>query len=269
MSYLQPTTREFLASSDDAIEKAFFSRVCVPNRSVKTTYARRLDDLNAVAFRHIARIHESPVRIMDVAMSSGISTAEWRDQLAAGKIDFDLTGTDLAINATLYSCSKFGLLFDRKGNLLHFDLWGKGWPPHQRGIKFHYLRQLVASSAFRCASLLGGKVETTPVRLLSRGFADNGRCRAVEDDLVLANPPAFKRAFHVIRAANILNLAYFAESTLRTMLNNLKERLKDGGLLVVCRTDGATNNGTVFQLSSSQLVPVERIGAGSEVEPLV
>jgi signal recognition particle GTPase len=53
------------------------------------------------------------------------------------------------------------------------------------------------------------------------------------------------------------------------MLNNLKERLKDGGLLVVCRTDGATNHGTVFRLSSSQLVPVERIGAGSEVEPLV
>lgn len=269
MSYLQPTTKEFLASSDEAIEKAFFCRVLVPNRSVKTTYAKRLDDLNAVAFRHIARINESPVRIMDVGMSSGISTAEWRDQLAASKIDFDLTGTDLTIDAMLYSYSKFGMLFDRKGNLVHFDLWGKGWPPHQRGIKFHYLRQLVTSSVFQCASLLGGKIDTTPVKLLSRGFSDNGRCRAVEDDLALANPPAFKRAFHVIRAANILNLAYFAESTLRTMLSNLKERLKDGGLLVVCRTDGTTNHGTVFRLSSSRLVAVERIGAGSEIEPLV
>jgi hypothetical protein len=269
MSYLQPTTKEFLASSDDAIEKAFFCRVFVPNRSVKTTYAKRLDDLNAVAFRHIARISESPVRIMDVGMSSGISTAEWRDQLAASKINFDLTGTDLTIDALLYSYSKFGLLFDRKGNLLHFDLWGKGWPPHQRGIEFHYLRQLLTSSVFHCASLLGGKIETTPVKLLSRGFSDNGRCRAIEDDLAIANPPAFKRAFHVIRAANILNLAYFAESTLRTMLTTLKERLKDGGLLLVCRTDGTTNNGTVFKLSSSQLVAVDRIGAGSEIEPLV
>ncbi|MGA9800299.1 MAG: hypothetical protein WBQ68_14905 [Terriglobales bacterium] len=269
MSQLQPTTKEFLASSDDAVEKAFFSRVFVPNRSVKTTYAKRLDDLNAVAFRHIAKINESPVKIMDVGMSSGISTAEWRDQLAAQQIDFDLTGTDLTIDALLYSYSNYGMLFDRKGNLLHFDLWGKGWPPHQRGIKFHYLRQLVTSSVFRCASAFGGKIETTPVKLLSRGFSDNGRCRAVEDDLAQANPPAFQRAFHVIRAANILNLAYFAESTLRTMLNTLKERLKDGGLLLVCRTDGATNNGTVFQLSSSRLVAVDRIGAGSEIEPLV
>jgi hypothetical protein len=269
MSYLQPTTKEFLASSDGAIEKAFFSRVIVPNRSVKTTYAKRLDDLNAVALRHIARINESPVRIMDVGMSSGISTAEWRDQLAANMINFDLTGTDLTIDAVLYSYSKFGLLFDRKGNLLHFDLWGKGWPPHQRGIKVNYLRQVVTSSIFRCASAVGGKVETTPVRLLSREFAHNARCRAMEDDLAVSNPPVFKRAFHVIRAANILNLAYFAESTLRTMLSNLKERLKDGGLLVVCRTDGTTNHGTVFKLSSSRLVAVERIGAGSEIEPLV
>ncbi len=269
MSHLQPTTKEFLASSDGAIEKAFFARVFLPNRSVKTTYARRLDDLNQIVFRHIAGLGESPIKIMDVGMSSGISTAEWRDQLTANKVDFDLTGTDLVIDAWLSSCSMFGLLHDRKGNLLHFDLLGKGWPPHQRGISFNFFRQLLAHSAFRCASALGGKVETTPVKLLSKGFSDNCRIRAVEDDLSAANPPAFKRAFHVIRAANILNLAYFSKSTLRSMLATLQERLKDGGLLVVCRTDASTNNGTIFRLSSSGLVPVERIGKGSEIEALI
>ena len=269
MSRLQPTTKEFLASSDETVEKEFFERVFLHNRSVKTTYARRLDDLNQVAFRHIADIKETPVKIMDVAMSSGISTVEWRDQLAANKIDFDLTGTDLTIDAELHSYAKFGLLFDRRGNLLHFDCFGKGWPPHQGEMRLFYLHQLLTTSVIRCASALGGKIEKTPVKLLSRGLANNGHFRAIEDDLAAANPPAFKRAFHVIRAANILNLAYFAESTLRTMLTTLKERLKDGGLLLVCRTDGTTNHGTVFKLSSSRLVAVERLGSGSEIEPLV
>ena len=110
MSRLQPTTKEFLASSDEIVEKEFFERVFLHNRSVKTTYARRLDDLNQVAFRHIADIKETPVKIMDVAMSSGISTVEWRDQLAANRVNFDLTGTDLTIDAVLHSYAKFGLL---------------------------------------------------------------------------------------------------------------------------------------------------------------
>ena len=269
MSYLQPTTKEFLSSSDDSIEREFFVRVLLPNRTWKTTYANRLDDVNEFVFKRIARIIESPIKIMDVGMSSGTSTAEWADQLRANKIDFEMTGTDLTIDAWLHSYSKFALLFDRDGKLLHFDLWAKGWPPHQHGIHFHFFRQLLARSALRCASTFRRNVEKTPVRLLSRRFAEDCSLGAVEDDLTTPNPLIFKRAFHVIRAANVLNMSYFSESTLRIMLATLTGRLKEGGLLIVCRTNGGTNNGTVFSCVSSRLLPIERIGDGSEIESLV
>jgi hypothetical protein len=269
MSYLRPTTKEFLSSSDDSVEAEFFARVFLPNRTVKTTYAKRLDDVNEVILKHVIRLDESPAKLMDVGVSSGTSTAEWSDQLTANKIDFEMTGTDLTIDAYLYSYSQFALLFDAKGNLMHFDLFGSGWPPYQHGIHFHFFRQLFARSVIGCASALRRGVERTHVQLLSRRLAANCSFKTVEDDLNGPSPQSFQSAFHVIRAANVLNLSYFPESSLRVMLANLKGRLKENGVLIVCRTSGTINNGTVFRLSSSQLVPVERIGAGSEIEPLV
>jgi chemotaxis methyl-accepting protein methylase len=53
----------------------------------------------------------------------------------------------------------------------------------------------------------------------------------------------------VLRAANILNLAYFDKATLQRMLRNLRARLLPGGLLIVCRTnDAEVNNASVFTL---------------------
>jgi len=46
---LSSTTTKVSGSSDDAVEKEFFRRVLFLTPAVKTTYAKRLDDLNAVA----------------------------------------------------------------------------------------------------------------------------------------------------------------------------------------------------------------------------
>jgi polysaccharide pyruvyl transferase WcaK-like protein len=75
----------------------------------------------------------------------------------------------------------------------------------------------------------------------------------------------------VLRAANILNRGYFDERVLRAMLANLRERLRDGGLLVICRTSthGDVNNGTLFRLDPERrLCPLARLNAGSEIETL-
>jgi chemotaxis methyl-accepting protein methylase len=91
----------------------------------------------------------------------------------------------------------------------------------------------------------------------------------VEDDILLNK--SYSRCFDVVRAANILNLVYFDAPTLTAMVSNLRERLRDGGLLVVCRTNHENvNHGTVFGLDPARNLRVlARINDGSEIEPII
>ncbi|MEJ1964047.1 MAG: hypothetical protein WDO56_21900 [Gammaproteobacteria bacterium] len=68
----------------------------------------------------------------------------------------------------------------------------------------------------------------------------------VEDDIAVNK--SYSRCFDVVRAANILNLGYFDKPTLVAMVLNLRERIRDNGRLVVCRTDrDNVNHGTVVR----------------------
>jgi chemotaxis methyl-accepting protein methylase len=73
----------------------------------------------------------------------------------------------------------------------------------------------------------------------------------------------------VIRAANILNLAYFPEDRLRNMIKLISRRLRTGGLFIVCRThsDG-TNHASVSRFEQGRLAVLGRLGNGSEIEHL-
>jgi hypothetical protein len=103
-SVARPTTRKFFGKTavnlnQESAEYEFFRRVVLPNGTFKTTLANWLDDLNQAALPYIARITERPVKILDVGVSSGVSTLEWHDQLLAERITCDITGTDLTIYA--------------------------------------------------------------------------------------------------------------------------------------------------------------------------
>jgi hypothetical protein len=112
-------------------------------------------------------------------------------------------------------------------------------------------------------------VTCRPLTLMSPSLSQLPRLRAVEDD-ILVNTSYTKR-FHVLRAANILNLAYFDVATLERMLRNLRARLLAGGLLIVCRTNEAgVNNATVFTLGSDgRFSATARLNAGSEIADVV
>ena len=72
-----------------------------------------------------------------------------------------------------------------------------------------------------------------PLKLMSPSLRQLPQLRAVEDD-ILENKD-YPQRFHVLRAANILNLAYFdAASPAKDILRNLRSRLQPGGLLIIC-----------------------------------
>jgi hypothetical protein len=261
------------------LERTFFSLIRTKNGTFKKTYDQRLDDVNCMLNELLPRDRE--LSIMDVAVSSGITTLDWMDSLERAGVQHRMTASDLSINGFLVSFGRRCLaLVDKSGNPLFYEVYGHGIPNTLRRnlmyLPFVLGIRLVLSIGFcrtvreairgeRC-SKWGISVRRT--MLVSPRVSRRPNLELVEDDLLHDSPCA---RFHVVRAANILNLSYFPESKLKRMIINLRARLLTSGFLVICRTDeDGANHATVFRLGESGTFGVlARINGGSEVEQLV
>jgi hypothetical protein len=219
---------------------------------------------------------------MDVACSSAVSSVEWLESLEAAGVDCRMTAGDAAVNAFVLSISR-GLhaLVDRNGCAMQYEIGGVGLevPLRRRKIPRYGLQVLLIKALAR---LLGPTLSDPqraargarwgmrwrPVKLVSPSIRRRRHIEVVEDDILLNKD--YVRRFDVVRAANILNLRYFDKQTLVAMLLNLRERLRDNGRLVVCRTiHQNVNHGTVFGLDEKRNFRVlARLNDGSEIESL-
>src|ERR1700722_9282293 len=112
---------EFAPSQLEQLERAFFSNIIVRNGTFKTTNHRRLDDLNQLVQRYLPP--DRPLQIMDVAVSSGISTAEWIAALDRAGISYRIVAGDLFIAGFLISVDDgVRVLVDSSGYVLQFDI---------------------------------------------------------------------------------------------------------------------------------------------------
>jgi hypothetical protein len=288
---MAPTTREvFLKSSpssnQDDLEREFFARVVLPNGTIKSTGAHRMDDLNAAILPHIAEVADRPVNVLDAGISSGVSTVEWFASLTAAGVACDFTATDLTVYVSLVSLAPgLAVLVDRDRNILHLDVFGRGVPPTAGGpggIFASAVRSLFRAAMKLDSRLppLNGRLQESasgrilscePVALLTKRLSQNESLRVIEQDLLAPDPPEFSNAFHVVRAANILNRSYFSDRILIQIINKLKKNIRPNGLLVVCRTEhNGVNDATLFHLDpGGKFRAVLRFGAGSEIEDLV
>jgi hypothetical protein len=272
----------------DAIEARFFSSIRMPNGTFKSTNAHRLDDLNVQTLAALARDQATLNDILDVAASSGVSSVEWADALAAAGFKPRASLSDLSITAYLITYSpSFRVLVDRRGSPLQFEILGI--PVAARPTKFDVatgrailtvLSQILHRTRSRGLDLAkldkgvpaDADVQVQRVTMLSRRALARADIQYFDDDICAPNAPGLKGRFDAIRAANILQYGYFDEDTLRMTVTNLKERLRGpGSWLIICRThpDG-TNNGTVFRLEQDGRFAVKaRVGTGSEIEQIV
>jgi hypothetical protein len=288
----RPTTRQVFGThvwppaDQEYLERRFFDRVVLPNGTLKTTNARRLDDLNQAVLPHLPRIPGRALKVMDVSISSGVSTLEWHDYFSENGIRIEMVGTDLTVYTSLISFGpQLAALIDRNRNILHLDILGRGLPPSSRGLS--NLAAGMIRTFFRAAMMIDAKLpplqgrvreaaqgrvlKCEPVTLLSRGVSERETLQVFEDDLLGDERPDFQNAFHVLRAANILNFAYFPKEVLARIARKLKMRLKPNGVLIVCRTtQEGKNNGTIFEApAGAGLKVLARLGEGSEIEDLL
>jgi hypothetical protein len=266
----------------ELLERTFFQSVGLPNGTWKTTAYRRLDDLNAMVQKHLPP--DRPLEAMDVAVSSGVSTVEWIESMEHEGIQCRMTAGDATADAYLVQIAPgLRVLTDRHGHALQYEVAGHGVgrPLRKRLMHLyllpvmfvHAVLALIVAPALKAMNQPeeGGRLGThwRPLKLVSPTLRKRrNRIDVVEDDILVNR--AYRACFHAVRAANILNRGYFEDSTLTAMLTNLRNRLKTGGLLIVCRTNHQNvNNGTVFELrADGKLHVLERLNAGSEVEDL-
>ena len=261
------TIKDALSGDGEHIDEDFFKHICLSNGSFKTTAPDRLNDVNDALLPFLKG--KERLSILDVAVSSAVSSLEWRTHLDVHDIDCTLTAGDLTMCVHHWSVFGFDFLFEKQtGLLLQCDVFGRAFP----------------SSSGRRWRNLGYKI----LKILSRPFANFGEiiylanrdavsCANSRDDFDLIELDIFQaqaqlgaRKFDVVRAANILNRSYFSDDALQKAIRALHGVLHDGGILVVVRSSEFNkNNGSIYRKSGDQFEHVQDIGQKSDIHDIV
>jgi hypothetical protein len=250
--------------ADPELQEKFFGLLRLPNGTWKTTYPRRLDDVNQQLLELLPR--DRRLELMDVGISSGVSTLEWTEQLAAAGIAHRLTAADLVVEGLLVSWGKsLAVLFDESGRVPLLLEAGPVMRPALRDRALERAAWRLLGPLLRFFASAGRR---RPVPLVVPELRAREEIELVQDDITV--PGRFAGRFDVIRAANLVQPAYFDEETMQRILVNLHERLRDGGLLVLCRTTAEQNNrATIFRRRGERFLAEASLNGGSEVSELV
>ena len=247
-----PPAREFFfpprslgAAEQTDVETRFFRFLHLPNGTFKTTYANRLPDVDAALCDLLAADvpPSAPVRLLDVGVSSGMTTRELLEAMEARGLARKAVAVDISVNA--YLRRVFGVadvLCDPDGHVLQLALPGavaKG-RPHDTATPARAGLQRLFELAESVIGGAEGARRGTPVQLISPRLTQRSDVTVVEHDLT-RHRPAWDGAFDVVRAANILNHDYFDESTLTRMIAYLRGYLRPGGIMVIVRTHDDTH----------------------------
>ena len=256
-----------LASADE--ESAFFASLLQSNGTTRMTGSGRLADVDAALAPYLPA--GSSLEVLDVGISSGISTVEWLLSLEGlGRI-CTMTAFDRDLYARLYQFGHMQVLAEQNGYLL---LIHNGRRAFRRPVdRTGSWNNIVARTAFRLGDVALQLAEAVGagkrVLLVSQCLRSRPDVRVVEHD-IFSPAPDWNGRFHVVRVANLLNRTYFSEPMLRVGLRNASDWVQQGGLLAVARSDtNGQNHATLFRRETSGLRVIHRLCSGSEVETLV
>lgn len=277
---LNMTSPEFFALPADAIsaekEADFIGKLKMRNGTFKLTKPDRFSDVESAIGPAIKARSATIKSVLDIGVSTGITSLEFLDYLKAQGLEAKLTATDLYIDAHIVSPAPgLKVLADSHGWPLEYVLFGKSlrpWTMRRDYLTLSFLPRAIGRSILpkRIRAMISNG-QTTPVTLINSGIAKRSEITFVENN-ILQQSQLLVGQFDLIRAANILNLGYFSNQQILNALNNIRSYLRGpGALFLVTRTNSAgENNCTLFELGHDQSFKVIlRIGAGSEIEASV
>ena len=259
------------------VEDRFFTDLKTYNNTFKRTASDRFRDIDDCCVRHFEGAGPKLREVLDIGVSSGSTTLDLSDRLRAAGQPVQIVGTDLSLTGYLIPVMPgLRVLVDENGHPLQYEVFGKAIRAWARRADYVTGMVLVRGLLhFLCEDRVHRRLREhdgslRPLQLVSPRLRDRADIRIEKND-IFSRTGHFVERFDFIRAANILNLGYFDETTLRRGFANVVSYLSGpGAWLLVARTNGATNAATLFRVSPDgrRLLVVDRIGGGSEVERL-
>src|SRR5438093_4137724 len=204
-------------ADQESLERSFFTSIRLKNGTYKTTHGRRLDDLNDLVNRYLPRGRR--LDLMDVGVSSGITTMEWMSSLDSLGIQHHMTAGDLTLRAWLISLGRhLHVLVDHDWYPLQYDVFGHAVssPPWGRERVVYavpvMLLNFVLATRYAAHEPGMARITRQPLTLVSPRLAARKNVEFVEDDITKS--AGSQRRFAAVRAANLLNRGYFDDTTL-------------------------------------------------------
>jgi hypothetical protein len=226
--------------------------------------------MNDLFFETLDRCGLVPRKVMDIGISSGVTTLEWLREFDRRGLPVTMIATDLVMSVDLYAIGKhMRVLTEKNGHLLQIELFGRGIRTFLR--RRDYLTGGVVWRNALChvaRPLLRKAVHQGTYQLVSPALRGQDRIGLFDDDILAPNPPQFARSADVVRLANLVQPIYFNEDQIKRAVENIRERCRgEGSIVVVCRNKGRSLEGSIFRMTATRQFAVEaRLGQGSEVE---
>jgi len=242
-------------------EDAFYANIRLPNGTFKTTCKNRFDDVDAWVCGQLGQ--PRPLRVLDIGVSSAVTTLDlWKALNAAGFAP-QITGVDLYPAAYLLDACGVRILAEGD-HIYQVEIGGLRIP---NTLSLGNPLTAAVYQAARAACRLFGK-HARPIPLVTPALAGSG-IKVVRADVMGDNLAEMGTGYQFVRAMNIINDVYFSAPMIAKAMRNLHEVLAPDGMFLVGRTLEQRTNATLFRRLESGFVPVARFGDGSDVEALV
>lgn len=282
---LKPDDPIVRSNAFPAIEDEFYQSLRTDSGSWKTTYRHRLDMINNLLFDALKPSDESPSIVMDIGMSSGITTVEWLAEFVRRGIAVKMIGTDISLSVYCVTLGRnVHVMIEPNGSILQLDLFGRGlrlwcgWRDYFNG-SFVIRKTLGAFARQRLARLAidfpikgppatrHAAVVSGPYQLVTPQLRGRHDVLLADDNILEPNPPEYVGVADVVRIANVLQRTYFSEEQIGIAVSNIRARCRgEGSLVVVCRDKDGVLEGSILRAENGGFSLERRLGLGSEVE---
>lgn len=263
------------------LEEAIMRRFTLANGSYRRTHGYRFEEFDADTLRQIKKFFspDDLLRIHDVAVSDGRTACDFFQKIKRTfkKISYHATDKDTFVRIIRSRRNpKNRIVKDEEGNILQII-----WPPFVFNIPKkenlvlypinRFVLFLLLKNPQRLVKWLG--LENTKEEKINIFSHRAERLQREEPSFSLgaydlANKMPAK--YDIIRAMNVINKSYFTENEAAIIINNLKEGLKDPGILLVGsnKNAGSPVDGNIFLKKKGRINILSQSGNGAPYKEL-
>mgnify|MGYP001089544255 CR=1 FL=1 len=248
---------------DSKLAAIAFSTLIMENNTSKQTNVNRFKDLEEITIKYLTESLD--YKILDIGVSSGITSCELLELLKKRDIQFTLYATDKYPEIKFYKNIFFTAYLDSNNKVksiytgLFFFSDLLSWKYFLSKLFFKILSKFIV--------IKNNKVDHCS--LLYQNFNElilNKKIVFFEHDII---NPLNEKNFELVRVMNLLNLGYFSNDFITTSIENIKKSIKENGMLLVGRTINGKNHASLYKLKRDKFTLIESVNRGSEIHDLI